>query len=164
MSTQKPQIITYATKLNDAINAIRIANERLIKLSQRLGRLILKFQKVDHKKTGLFSWINEYSTIKDSINIADAELQKSFGELMPLINNGEVSFDIMNIVPYADYSTQRSRYYSKIEVLDDILSGLWEDVIDDIAFESLQDDMKKAMEKTMEKSKKKGMDVNPMFV
>lgn len=157
---QKPKMAKYVIELNNAMNAIRAANERLIKLSQRMGRLIPKFQKIDHNTTGIFPWFNEYNAIKDSVNKADDTLQKGFNELLPLINSGELSFDFTTLFPLTDYSNQRTRYYSKIEVLDDILHGIWEDIIDGMAFNALQkEQMKKALDETMEKSKKKDIDI-----
>ena len=150
----------YVIELNNAINAVRGANENLIKLSQRLGRLIPKFDKVDHAKTGIFYWLNEYNAIKDFVNKTDEELQKAFNKLLPSIFSEEISFDVMAQSSLADYTNQRNRYYSKIEVLDDIVYGIWEDIIDGIAFNASQkEDMKKALDETMEKSKREGTDV-----
>jgi len=148
--------LKYANELNNSMAAIRYANERILKLSQRLGRMIPKFQSVDHNITGIYQWYGDYNSIKDYVNKADEELQKVFNELLPLVNKGEISLDFTTIFPLTDYSNQRNRYFSKIEVIDDILYGIWEDMFDGIAFTEMQkEQMKKALDETMEKSKKK---------
>ena len=148
--------LKYANELNNSMNAIRSANERILRLSQRLGRMIPKFQNVDHNVTGIYQWYADYNLIKDYVNQTNKELQKVFNELLPLMNKGEISFDLTTIFPLTDYSNQLNRFFSKIEVIDDILYGIWEDMVDGIAFTQMQkEQMKKALDETMKKSKTK---------
>ena len=54
--------LKYANELNNSMAAIRYANERILKLSQRLGRMIPKFQSVDHNITGIYQWYGDYNS------------------------------------------------------------------------------------------------------
>jgi hypothetical protein len=60
------------------------------------------------------------------------------------------------------YESQKARLYSKMEVMDDILNGIMEDLLDNESFEASQkDEMRVALDTTMDKSKRK---IDPMPV
>ena len=67
---KNPEFPKYASDLNKAQDHIRTANEELIKLSQRFGRMVPKFQRLD--PSGIISWFKSYSKVKDCVSSADA--------------------------------------------------------------------------------------------
>ena len=48
-------------------NAIIVANEKIGKLSQRFGRIISKFDKMDNKNTVFLRWLQDYIGLKNNI-------------------------------------------------------------------------------------------------
>ena len=59
------------------------------------------------------------------------------------------------------YLGQKARFYAKVEVMDDILTGMMEDLLENGSFEESQkEEIRVAFEGTMEKSRRK-MDPMP---
>ncbi len=130
------------------------ANERLIRLSDRLGRVILKCNKLDNIKTGLLPWIIEYQNIKNDMCAANDAFQNENNEILKLMMTYKLGFNpSMNSTVYL-YNIQYSRCYSKTEVLDDILRGLVEVLVDNSELEELQrTEIEKAVKGVIEKTK-----------
>ncbi|MCK4811241.1 MAG: hypothetical protein KAS74_03110 [Methanosarcinales archaeon] len=144
----------YMAMLSSVVNTTIDANEKLGKLAQRLGRLIPKFTRVDHSKTGMFTWVREYRSIKESVNKANQDYQSSFRTIITLMQEQKFNPDNTFWMASNIYHSQYPRYKAKIEILDDVLLAMWEDVIDDIEFEETQKSkMKEEIEKTIDKSK-----------
>lgn len=144
---KNPEFVKYASDLTKAQDAIRVANEELIKLSQRFGRMIPKLQNVA-STSGVLSWFSQYNKIKDSANKANDCLQ-------PLLSSEEALSNPMVASQLAYYNGQRSRYYYKIEVMDDVLNGMVEDLIDGAAFnDSQKEEMRVALDETVCMSRK----------
>jgi hypothetical protein len=58
---------------------------------------------------------------------------------------------------------QRSRFYSKVGVMDDILNGIMEDLLENGSVEESQkEEMRTALDGTMEKSRRK-IDAMPVL-
>src|SRR5512143_427966 len=69
---QNPEFTKFASDLARAQDAVRSANEELIKLSQRFGRMMPKLQRLE--TPSILSWFNLYNKIKDGANKADDEI------------------------------------------------------------------------------------------
>jgi len=136
------EFVKYASDLTKAQDAIRVANEELNKLSQRVGRMITKLQNVA-STSGIMSWFSQYNKIKDSANKANDCLQ-------PLLSSEEALSNPVISSQLAYYNGQRSRYYYKIEVMDDVLNGMVEDLVDGAAFnDSQKEEMRAALDETV---------------
>lgn len=145
--TKSPEVIKYANDLAKAQDSIRSANEELIKLSQRFGRILPKLQRLD--SSAILSWLTAYNKIKDCAAKAD-------GNLAPLQNNEQITSNPALSYQLDYYNAQRSRFYSKIEVMDDILNGMIEDLLEGSAFAEMQkEEMMKAWEETVARSNKR---------
>ena len=143
--TKNPEFAKYACDLARTQDEIRSANEDLIKLSQRFGRMMSKLQRLDSH--AIFSWFQLYNNVKDAARSADAKLA-------PLIGCEQVAAKAVFQSQIGYYSAQRSRLYSKIEVMDDILNGMIEDLLENSNFEEEQKaQMRAALDGTLEKSK-----------
>jgi hypothetical protein len=143
---KNPEVMKYVSDLTKAQDSVRFANEELIKLSQRFGRMVPKFQKMDSK--GILTWFAQYNRIKDSANRANDGIK-------PLLESEEAIANPMISTQLAYYNAQKSRYYFKIEVMDDILNGVVEDLLDSSALdESQKEEMRAALDETMGRSKK----------
>jgi len=70
--SKNPEFARYASDLARHQDAIRSANEDLIKLSQRFGRMMPRLSKLD--SSAILSWFCLYNKIKDSAGKADEEL------------------------------------------------------------------------------------------
>jgi hypothetical protein len=55
------EVLSMANKL------IVDANVKIGKLSERLGRIMIKHGKIDHTKAGFFSWSHEYMNVKEAV-------------------------------------------------------------------------------------------------
>jgi hypothetical protein len=75
--SKNPEFAKYATDLARHQDAIRSANEDLIKLSQRFGRMMPKLQKLD--SPAILTWFGLYNKIKDAAKRADDELSTLTG-------------------------------------------------------------------------------------
>jgi hypothetical protein len=145
--TKNPEFAKYASEIAQAQDAIRSANEELIKLSQRLGRMMPKLQRLE--TSGILSWFNIYNRIKDRANMADDWLAR-------LLNNESVNSNaaLQSQLYYPE--SQKARLYSKMEVMDDILNGIMEDLLDNGSLEESQkEEMRVALDATMGKGKRK---------
>ena len=150
--TKNPEFAKYASEIARAQDSIRSANEELIKLSQRLGRMLPRMQRLE--TSAILSWFNIYNKIKDGAN--------RVGDDLTTMNNVE----LVNLNPALQsqvsyYLAQKARFYAKVEVMDDILTGMMEDLLENGPFEESQkEEIRVALDGTMEKSKRK-MDTMP---
>ncbi len=144
--SQNPEFAKYASDLARAQDAMRSSNEELIKLTQRFGRMMPKLQRLE--TPAILSWFNLYNKIKDAANKAD-------DELAPLLSNEQVTSNPLFQSQIGYYYTQRARLCSKVEVMDDILSGMMEDLLENGSFQEAQkEEMRTALNGTMERSKR----------
>jgi hypothetical protein len=145
--SKNPEFAKYATDLARHQDAIRSANEDLIKLSQRFGRMMPKLQKLD--SSAILTWFGLYNKIKDAAKKADDELTSL--EFNDLAGANPVLQMQINA-----YYLQRQRLYSKMEVMDDILNGMMEDLLENGNFEETQkQEMRVALDGTLEKSRQR---------
>ena len=142
--SKNPEFTKYASDLARHQDAIRFANEDLIKLSQRFGRMMPKLSKLD--SSAILSWFGLYNKIKD-------RAKKTDDDLAALINNDQAVGNPLLQMQMNYYYSQRQRLCFKMEVMDDILSGMMEDLLENGSFEEAQKlEMKTALDTTMEKS------------
>jgi hypothetical protein len=135
----------YASDLARYQDALRTSNEDLIKLSQRFGRMMPRLAKLD--ASAILAWFGLYNKIKDAAGKTD-------GEVSALLQNEQVGTSPVLQSQISYYCTQRQRLYSKMEVMDDILNGMMEDLLENGSFEEAQrQEMRTALDGTMEKSK-----------
>jgi hypothetical protein len=152
--TKNPEFAKHASNVARAQDSIRSANEELIKLSQRLGRMMPKLQKLD--ASGILHWLSIYNRTKDSASKADDDLKS-------LLNNELLNSNLVLQSQISYYLGQRIRFISKIEVMDDILNGIMEDLLENGSFEESQkEEMRIALDGIMEKSNRK-MDPMPVM-
>ncbi len=145
--TKSPEVIKYASDLSRAQDSIRSANEELIKLSQRFGRILPKVQRLD--SSAIISWFKAYNRIKDCAGKADAGIAS-------LLNNEQITSNPALSYQLDYYNAQRSRFYSKIELMDDILNGMIEDLLEGSSFaEPQKEEMMKVWEETVARSNNK---------
>lgn len=145
--TKNPEFAKFASEIARAQDSIRSANEELIKLSQRLGRMMPKVQRTD--TSGILPWFNLYNKVKDCASKADNEL-RTLSEAEP-INSNPI---LQSQTGY--YLGQKARFYAKVEVMDDILAGIMEDLLENGSFEESQkEEIRVALDGTMEKSRRK---------
>ena len=150
--TKNPEFAKFASEIARAQDSIRSANEELIKLSQRLGRMMPKVQRTD--TSGILTWFNLYNKVKDCASKADNELRTPSDA--ESVNSNPVLQSQANY-----YLSQKARFYAKVEVMDDILTGMMEDLLENGSFEEFQkEEIRVALEGTMDKSKRK-MDTMP---
>lgn len=151
--SKNPEFAKYASDLARYQDALRTSNEDLIKLSQRFGRMMPKLAKLD--PSAILSWFGLYNKIKDAARKTDEEVSSLLGNELAAANpvfQSQINY----------YSSQRQRLYSKMEVMDDILSGMMEDLLENGSFEEAQKaEMRTALDGTMEKSKNR---VDPVSV
>jgi hypothetical protein len=142
--SKNPEFARYASDLARHQDAIRSANEDLIKLSQRFGRMMPKLSKLD--SSAILSWFCLYNKVKDSAGKAD-------DEMAPLTNNEQAATNPVLQLQINYYYAQRQRLCFKMEVMDDIISGMMEDLLENGSFEEAQkQEMRTALDATMEKS------------
>jgi hypothetical protein len=143
--SKNPEFAKYASDLTRHQDAIRSANEDLIKLSQRFGRMMPRLSKLD--SSAILYWFGLYNKIKDLAKKADDELAAVN------INEQAVGNPVLQLQMNCYYS-QRQRLSFKMEVMDDILSGMMEDLLENSSYEeALKQEMKTALDATMEKSR-----------
>jgi hypothetical protein len=144
--SKNPEFAKYASDLARHQDSIRSSNEDLIKLSQRFGRMMPKLAKLD--PSAILSWFGLYNKIKDAAGKTDDEVSA-------LLNNEQAaSANVVLQSQIGYYFAQRQRLYSKMEVMDDILNGMMEDLLENGSFEEAQkQEMRTALDGTMEKSK-----------
>ena len=142
--SKNPEFARYASDLARHQDAIRSANEDLIKLSQRFGRMMPRLSKLD--SSAILSWFCLYNKVKDSAGKAD-------DEMAPLTNNEQAAANPVLQLQINYYYAQRQRLYFKMEVMDDIISGMMEDLLENGSFEEAQkQEIRTALDATMEKS------------
>lgn len=142
--SKNPEFARYGSDIARHQDVIRSANEDLIKLSQRFGRMMPKLSKLD--SSAILSWFDLYNKIKD-------KAKKTDDELASLINNEQAIANPVLQLQMNYYYAQRQRLYFKIEVMDDIISGMMEDLLENGSFEEAQkEEMRIALDATMEKS------------
>ena len=142
--SKNPEFAKYASDLARHQDDIRSANEDLIKLSQRFGRMMPKLSKLD--SSAILNWFGQYNKVKDKARKADDELTL-------LANNEQAAANPVLQLQMNYYYAQRQRLYFKTEVMDDILSGMMEDLLENGSFEEAQKlEMRTALDATMEKS------------
>jgi hypothetical protein len=71
--TENPQFVKHAAEVARAQAPNRTANEELIKLSQRLGRMTPKLQRLEI--SDILFWFSLYNKIKEGANKADDDLE-----------------------------------------------------------------------------------------
>ena len=142
--SKNPEFARQASEIVRHQDAIRSSNEELIKLSQRFGRMMPRLSRLD--PSVILSWLSLYSKIKDRSKRTDEEMEGlSFDELAS--SNPVLQLQV------GCYHLQRQRLGSKVEVLDDILAGMMEDLLENGSFEEAQkQEMRAALDSTMEKS------------
>jgi hypothetical protein len=142
--SKNPEFAKYASDLARHQDVIRSANEDLIKLSQRFGRMMPKLSKLD--SSAILSWFGLYNKVKD-------KAKKAYDELAGLANNEQVAANPVLQLQINYYDAQRQRLCFKMEVMDDILSGMMEDLLENGSFEEAQkQEMRIAFDATMQKS------------
>ena len=104
-----------------------------------------KLQKLD--SSAILIWFGLYNKIKDAAKKADDELST-------LTSNDLASTNPVLQLQINCYYAQRQRLYSKMEVMDDVLNGMMEDLLENGDFEETQkQEMRVALDGTMEKSR-----------
>ena len=142
--SKNPEFAKQASEIVRHQDAIRSANEELIKLSQRFGRMMPRLTRLD--PSVILSWLGLYSKIKDSSRRTDEEMEGLSG-------NELASSNPVLQLQVSCYQMQRQRLCFKMEVLDDILAGMMEDLLENGSFEEVQkQEMRAALDATMEKS------------
>ncbi|HOV52328.1 MAG TPA: hypothetical protein PKV83_05235, partial [Methanothrix sp.] len=119
--SKNPEIAKLANDRANHQDAIRTANEDLIKLSQRFGRMMPRLQKLD--SSSILNWMGQYNKIKDTARKADDEVSDLLNSELALVNpilQMQVSY----------HQSQRQRLYAKMEVMDDVLNGMMEDLLE----------------------------------
>jgi hypothetical protein len=143
--SKNPEFTKYASDLARHQDAIRSANEDLIKLTQRFGRMMPRLQKLD--SSAILNWLVLYNKIKDSAGRAEEEISD-------LMKNELAGANSVLQMQINYYCAQRQRLYSKMEVMDDILGGMMEDLLENGDFEETQkQEMRTALDATVEKTK-----------
>ena len=131
--SKNPEFAKYGSDIARHQDVIRSANEDLIKLS-----------KLD--SSAILTWFGLYNKIKDKAKMTD-------DELAGLINNEQATANPVLQLQINYYYAQRQRLYFKVEVMDDIISGMMEDLLENGSFEEAQkEEMRIALDATMEKS------------
>jgi hypothetical protein len=142
--SKNPEFAKYGSDIARHQDVIRSANEDLIKLSQRFGRMMPKLSKLD--SSAILTWFDLYNKVKDKAKMTD-------DELAGLINNEQATANPVLQLQINYYYAQRQRLYFKVEVMDDIISGMMEDLLENGSFEEAQkEEMRIALDATMEKS------------
>jgi hypothetical protein len=145
--SKNPEFAKFASDLARHQDTIRSANEDLIKLSQRFGRMMPKLQKLD--SPAILTWFGLYNKIKDAA-------KKANDELTTQESNDPAGANPVLQMQINAYYLQRQRLYSKMEVMDDILNGMMEDLLENGNFEETQkQEMRVALDGTMEKSRQR---------
>jgi len=130
------------------------ANVTIGKLSERLGRIMIKHGKIDHMKTGLFPWASEYTDIKDIIIGAYNEIVSAHKNTIDFCSSKSIYPSQVIVTDFANSIAEFSKLKIRLNVLDDVLKGLLEDLWDDVQSEDVQKGrLEKAMRDNIEKTK-----------
>ena len=142
--SKNPEIARLASGLAAHQDAIRSANEDLIKLSQRFGRMMPRLQKLD--SSSILLWLGLYNKIKDAA-------KRTEDEASDLLNSDLATANPVLQLQVNYYQVQSQRLYAKMEIMDDVLNGMMEDLLENGEFEQTQkEEMRVALEGTMKKS------------
>lgn len=142
--SKNPEIARLASGLAAHQDAIRSANEDLIKLSQRFGRMMPRLQKLD--SSSILLWLGLYNKIKDAA-------ERTEDEASDLLNSDLATANPVLQLQVNYYQAQSQRLYAKMEIMDDVLNGMMEDLLENGEFEQTQkEEMRVALEGTMKKS------------
>jgi len=142
--SKNPEFARYASDLARHQDAIRFANEELIKLTQRFGRMMPRLSRLD--SAAIMNWFSLYNRIKDSARKTDEQLSS-------LACGDQAAASPVLQMQLSSYFSQRQRLCFKMEVMDDILSGMMEDLLENCSFEDAQkEEMRQALHVTVEKS------------
>ena len=142
--SKTPEIARLASGLAGHQDAIRSANEDLIKLSQRFGRMMPRLQKLD--SSSILLWLGLYNKIKDAA-------KRTEDEASDLLNSDLATANPVLQLQVNYYQAQSQRLYAKMEIMDDVLNGMMEDLLENGEFEQTQkEEMRVALEGTMKKS------------
>lgn len=142
--SKNPEIARLASGLAAHQDAIRSANEDLIKLSQRFGRMMPRLQKLD--SSSILLWLGLYNKIKDAA-------KRTEDEASDLLNSDLATANPVLQLQVNYYQAQSQRLYAKMEIMDDVLNGMMEDLLENGEFEQTQkEEMRVALEGTMKKS------------
>ena len=143
--SKNPEIARLASGLAAYQDAIRSANEDLIKLSQRFGRMMPRLQKLD--SSSILLWLGLYNKIKDAA-------KRTEDEASDLLNSDLATANPVLQLQVNYYQAQSQRLYAKMEIMDDVLNGMMEDLLENGEFEEGQkEEIRVALEDTMEKSR-----------
>ena len=143
--SKNSEICRLASRFSANQDAIRSANEDLIKLSQRFGRMMPRLQKLD--SSSILLWLGLYNKIKDAA-------KRTEDEASDLLNSDLATANPVLQLQVNYYQAQSQRLYAKMEVMDDVLNGMMEDLLENGEFEQTQkEEMRVALEGTMEKSR-----------
>ena len=143
--SKNPEIARLASGIAAYQDAIRSANEDLIKLSQRFGRMMPRLQKLD--SSSILLWLGLYNKIKDAA-------KRTEDEASDLLNSDLATANPVLQLQVNYYQAQSQRLYAKMEIMDDVLNGMMEDLLENGEFEEGQkEEIRVALEDTMEKSR-----------
>ena len=139
------------------INAAFRENEKIGKLSQRLGRLLSKFDKLDVNNMAFLAWVEEYKCIKSEIQEIGGANSMGQKDVMEFHFKHNIALGLQSLQLMTNSSEHYTRLYAEIEVLDDVIAGLIENLSDNAHLETMQKEkiekvMKEAVEKTKELS------------
>lgn len=143
----------FEVMLMQANTAIMDANERLRLLSQRFGRIISKFDKIDNKNTVFLAWLQEYIGLKDNVTELWSGIWNGQKEIMNFCNTHKISLRDSMALSVFGSNVYFGRFHTKVEVLDDIIVGLLEGFLDNVHLEQneeIERKVKEAIEKTNE--------------
>jgi hypothetical protein len=94
----------------------------------------------------ILSWLSLYSKIKDRSRKVDEEME---GLCLDELASPSPVLQLQ----VSCFQMQRQRLCSKMEVMDDILAGMMEDLLENGSFEEVQkQEMRAALDSTMDKS------------
>lgn len=142
--SKNPEFARLASDLARYQDAIRSANEELIKLTQRFGRMMPRLSRLD--SAAIMNWFSIYNKIKDSARNADEQLSA-------LPASDQAAGNPVLQMQLSSYCAQRQRLCFKMEVMDDILSGMMEDLLENGSFEEAEkQEMRSALDATVQKS------------
>ena len=135
MKEIEDKILVTLTATDDVIIN---ASEKIGKLSERLGRIMIKHGKIDHRKTGLIPWLRDYQKVKDIVIQASDELLSSYKSIADYGASHNVYPNPVIVLKLTNRIAQFLNLRIKIGVLDDVLNGLLEDLWDAVEFEDAQ--------------------------
>ena len=142
--SKNPEFAKYGSDIARHQDVIRSANEDLIKLSQRFGRMMPRLQKLD--SSSILLWLGLYNKIKDAA-------ERTEDEASDLLNSDLATANPVLQLQVNYYQAQSQRLYAKMEIMDDVLNGMMEDLLENGEFEQTQkEEMRVALEGTMKKS------------